>query len=503
MRIYNKKIVEWLILVLIIITFVGVIVYTNYMLDKIADSERQKITIWAEAIHQKADWMAYTEDFFSTISEDQANRANLLGQAFKKIVNSNPNEDITLYVDMIASNKTIPCVLMDEQYHITETKNIDSVELKNILSQDNLQQSLEDNGYKKIPINYYRNSYVYLYYKESYIYTQLRTMMDNLTKNFFSEVVENAPSVPVIITDSSKNEIIAYGNIDTGQIHSKVYQKTLIAEMESDNEPIKVSTGTNNYSYVFYKNSGVYTTLRFLPIIEFLLVILFAVIIYMYINRTKASEQNQVWVGMSKETAHQLGTPISSLMAWSELLKNEHIDDSILNEINKDISRLENIAQRFSKIGSDPKLVDENINTVISEFVAYFKNRTSSKVSFIVNMPQQELHANISRHLFEWVLENLCKNAVDAMNGVGNMTIDLFDNKKYIYIEISDTGKGIENKYQKNIFKPGFTTKERGWGLGLTLTQRIVNEYHKGKIELKNSVVGKGSTFKITLRKNN
>ncbi|MCR5554000.1 MAG: HAMP domain-containing histidine kinase [Bacteroidales bacterium] len=223
----------------------------------------------------------------------------------------------------------------------------------------------------------------------------------------------------------------------------------------------------------------------------------------MYINRTKASEQNQVWVGMSKETAHQLGTPISSLMAWSELLKNEHIDDSILNEINKDISRLENIAQRFSKIGSDPKLVDENINTVISEFVVYFKNRTSSKVSFIVNMPQQELHANISRHLFEWVLENLCKNAVDAMNGVGNITIDLFDNKKYIYIEISDTGKGIENKYQKDIFKPGFTTKERGWGLGLTLTQRIVNEYHKGKIELKNSVVGKGSTFKITLRKNN
>jgi signal transduction histidine kinase len=204
---------------------------------------------------------------------------------------------------------------------------------------------------------------------------------------------------------------------------------------------------------------------------------------------------------MSKETAHQLGTPISSLMAWTEILRNENVNPDILTEINKDLVRLENITQRFSKIGSIPKLELGNVNEIVANFIAYFKNRTSSKVKFNVYIPENQINAMINKHLFEWVLENLCKNAVDAMNGEGTISIYVNEDNKYIYIDVADTGKGIESKYQKSIFAAGYTTKNRGWGLGLTLAHRIICDYHRGKITLKSSAQGKGSTFRIRLAK--
>lgn len=503
MNIYGKKRAwTWAVLIIVGITFLAMVLYVNYLMDKIVEHERSKMTIWADAIHRRADLVAYTDNFFSQIAEDQERRAKLIGQAFMKIATSDIDDDITIYLDLIADNKTIPCILLDKNGCLTETNNLDSAELAAVKTPEGLKKVLAEGDYQKIPINYYEDNYIYLYYKESKIYTQLRSMLSDLLESFFSEIVNNAPSLPVIITDSTQSFVYTYGNIDSNLIRNSQLCKKVIEDMRSNNPPIKIALGANSYGYVLYQESYLMQTMRLFPIAQIIILILFACLAYFYIVRMLSLEQNQVWVGMSKETAHQLGTPISSLMAWTELLKEEeHIDKNVLMEIDKDISHLETIAQRFSKIGSISTLQVENLNVIITDFVAYFKNRTSSKVIFILNFPPYDIEVQLSKHLFEWVLENLCKNAVDAMNGAGTITITLHEDTKNVYIDVADTGKGIEPKAQKAIFKPGFTTKERGWGLGLTLTKRIINDYHKGKIELLNSVVGKGSSFRVTLKK--
>jgi signal transduction histidine kinase len=313
--------------------------------------------------------------------------------------------------------------------------------------------------------------------------------------------VDNSPALSIIVTDSTQKNVLRYGNIDTTQIDGKQYVQNLINSMISkNNPPIKISIG-NNSNYVFYAESSILKIMRLFPVILILLFCLFLTIAYLLFRFARRSEQNQIWVGMSKETAHQLGTPISSLMAWTEILKNENVNPDILKEIDKDLIRLENITQRFSKIGSMPKLEVKNINKIVVDFIDYFKNRTSAKIKFNVYTTENEINVLLNKHLFEWVLENLCKNAVDAMNGDGTVSIYVNESKKHIYIDITDTGKGIESKNQKRIFEAGYSTKSRGWGLGLTLSHRIINNYHSGKISLKRSAVGKGSTFRIKLEK--
>jgi len=310
------------------------------------------------------------------------------------------------------------------------------------------------------------------------------------------------PSLPVIITDSSQQNVLLYSNIDSLRVkNDPSYLEHLIQTMRAKNEPIRISFGGNMYVYVFYEAASTLRTLRIFPIIQLILVAIFLLVAYFLFRFARRFEQDRLWVGMSKETAHQLGTPISSLMAWSELLENENINPDIIKEINKDISRLENIAQRFSKIGSVPKLKVENINLVTSEFIFYFQSRVSSSIIFETKIPDYPIYASISKHLFEWVLENLYKNAVDAMNGIGTIGVSIQDDKHFVYIDVSDTGKGIEIKHQKTVFEPGYTTKSRGWGLGLTLSRRIIKDYHNGKIEVKNSSLNKGSTFRIKLKK--
>jgi signal transduction histidine kinase len=228
---------------------------------------------------------------------------------------------------------------------------------------------------------------------------------------------------------------------------------------------------------------------------------IFVVIAIFALLSSKKAEQNKVWVGLSKETAHQLGTPISSLMAWVEILKENHPDDDMIPEMDKDVKRLEHIAERFSKIGSLPEPKDSSMNEVLEHVVEYMRKRTSNKVDIICNVPNHDVIVKMNASLFEWVVENLCKNAVDAMEGSGQITITLTEENKYIAIEVSDTGKGIRRKDIKNVFTPGFTTKQRGWGLGLSLAKRIVEEYHNGRIFVKNSEIGKGTTFRVELKK--
>jgi len=501
MNIYYKK-RRWKIALFIIamVTFPLMIWYSNSLMDKIADDERKKVTIWADAIRRKSEMITFTNDFFQKIAKEEEIHATHIAQAMNRLSNSDGKEDITFYLDFIADNETIPIIIVDENGKVTEIRNLDEEYKQKINTPEKLQKVIIEENYNQIPIHYYEDIYYSMYYKESIIYTQLRGVLQDIIQNFITEITDNAPSLPVIVTDSSQQNIIQYSNIDSSRVEEPNYLKNRVENMRSQNQPIQIMFGEHTYGYVFHEESTILRTLRFFPIIQLLLVAIYIIIGYLMFSFIRRSEQDQVWVGMSKETAHQLGTPLSSLMAWAEILESENIHPDIVKEINKDIQRLENIAQRFSKIGSTPNLEEENINTVTIDFLSYFQSRTSSKVIFVKEIPEQPIYTQMNKYLFEWVLENLCKNAVDAMNGVGTITVKIYEDKQSTYVEISDTGKGIETKRQKTIFEPGFTTKSRGWGLGLTLAKRIVNEYHRGKIEVKNSST-KGTTFRIKLKK--
>ncbi len=274
-----------------------------------------------------------------------------------------------------------------------------------------------------------------------------------------------------------------------------------IKELASHNEELTVVL-RGNKSYVYFEDSFLLTQLKYYPYIQFAIIGLFLLVSYLLFSTFRKAEQNQVWVGMAKETAHQLGTPLSSLMAWVEYLKDKGVDNATITELNKDVRRLEIITDRFSKIGSEPELKSEEVLTLLDNLINYLKTRVSRKVTFaIVNLEEDEVFAQINKPLFEWVIENLCKNAIDAMGGNGDITVEVSEEGQQVIIDISDTGKGIPASKFKTVFEPGFTTKKRGWGLGLSLTKRIMENYHSGKIFVKQSEIDKGTTFRIVLNK--
>ncbi|MGZ4100141.1 MAG: sensor histidine kinase [Bacteroidia bacterium] len=254
-------------------------------------------------------------------------------------------------------------------------------------------------------------------------------------------------------------------------------------------------------NYIFYAEAEILTKLRLYPYVQFGVIGLFLVIAYILFSTARKAEQDQVWVGMSKETAHQLGTPLSSLMAWNEHLRELGVDENIVNEMQRDVKRLDTITDRFSKIGSQPVLTLENVNTILTNAIEYLKSRTSKNVKYSLLLPEENLQAHVCVPLFEWVIENLCKNAVDAMDGKGEITVTLKDIPEALYIDVKDTGKGIPKSKFKTVFEPGYTTKKRGWGLGLSLCKRIIENYHGGKIFVLNSEVNKGTTFRIEMKR--
>jgi signal transduction histidine kinase len=485
---------------LAVLMFPFMLWYSNTLMDKIAHAEQQKVKLWVDAIHRRADLLSYNDKLFEIITANEKNTANFMAQAFHKILSA--DEDISFYADFITENTTIPLILIDEKERITSTKNIDSNLMQRIDTAIHLNILLDEEGFQCLPINFYGNRFVYLHYKESIILTRLKIYFNDLVQNFLDEIVKNSPDLPVLVTDNSKSVVLISGNINASSFDTPEKRAKLIASMESANPPV-VITIDNKPGYVFYRESNTLKMIRIFPFIQLIIAGIFVFFSWLLLRYSRRSEQNQIWIGMSKETAHQLGTPLSSLMAWAEILKEEKTAPEIVTEIEKDISRLENVAQRFSKIGSEPKLEPQNVGEIITNFLEYFKNRTSSKINFQLDIPTGNIVVQLNKYLFEWVLENLLKNAVDAMNGVGTIFVSLKNDnkKKYIFVDVTDTGKGIESKLQKTIFLPGITTKQRGWGLGLTLARRIIKNYHKGKLELKSSQIGKGATFRVSLRK--
>ena len=330
---------------------------------------------------------------------------------------------------------------------------------------------------------------------------------DNTDLTLVLDVIQGNTTIPVIVIDSN-GHVNDYRNIvmnTESAADSEKYVKDYSQRLYERGKYIRInlddSTKNNDYQLVCYDESTLLKRLSQYPYWQLGIVMIFVVVAIFALLSSKKAEQNKVWVGLSKETAHQLGTPISSLMAWVEVLKENHPDDEMIPEMDKDVKRLERIAERFSKIGSLPEPKDRSMNEVINHVVDYMRKRTSNKVEIIYQVPDYDVIVKMNASLFEWVIENLCKNAVDAMEGCGKITLTLTDETKHVAIEVSDNGKGIRKKDIKNVFKPGFTTKQRGWGLGLSLAKRIVEEYHKGRIYVKTSELGKGTTFRIELKR--
>jgi two-component system, sporulation sensor kinase D len=321
---------------------------------------------------------------------------------------------------------------------------------------------------------------------------------ENTDISFLSSIIEENTSIPVILTDvdnrmiSSKNIQEPNGKIEEFYIHE-------IDRLRAKHDPMVVKID-NTTQYIYYDDSLLLKQLFYFPYIQFGVIIVFLVIAFFAFFTTVKAEQNQVWVGLSKETAHQLGTPISSLLAWVDLLKLRHQEDKLIGEMEKDVNRLRIIAERFSKIGSKPDLQSADLNQVLLNAVQYMSNRSSQKVAIECHFRNEEIiYANVNIPLFEWVIENLCKNAIDAMNGNGRIDLDIQKSNQEIIIDVKDTGKGLERSKYKLIFTPGFTTKARGWGLGLSLVKRIIEEYHGGKIFVKQSEINVGTVFRIIL----
>lgn len=329
---------------------------------------------------------------------------------------------------------------------------------------------------------------------------------ENTDLNLVLKVINENNTIPVIVTDSKRNVQI-YRNVDLKGVNFEDSMKNaeaISSKLLDDGKYIRIYLDDSlktDYINVCYDDSVILKRLSTYPYIQLGVVMLFVVVAIFALLTSKKAEQNKVWVGLSKETAHQLGTPISSLMAWTEILKENYPEDELIPEMDKDVKRLELIAERFSKIGSLPEPVPSSLMDVMTHVIDYMDRRTSSKVKFIKDFPDNDIIVKINSSLFEWVIENLCKNAVDAMEGCGTITLHVGETASKVIIEVTDTGKGIKKKNIRNVFKPGFTTKKRGWGLGLSLAKRIVEEYHKGRIFVKNSEIGKGTTFRIELTK--
>ena len=386
-----------------------------------------------------------TNKLVKELKSEETKKIEIWAQATKQLVNSYSQGDFSLAIKVVSENRNIPVILVDECDSILETRNI----------------------------NYFSNSDSIILNK----YEKIRYDINPLQKDS-------------LITIKAKRLLKKY----------KSFLRETLKEMRaSDDDPIEINF-IGDKQWIYYADSELLNNLRYYPIYQLFFIFIFVFIGYMVFSSARKSEQNQVWAGMAKETAHQIATPLSSLMAWIELIKNEKNEDMVF-EMKKDLNRLETIADRFSKIGSKPKLERHEIISIIEKSVRYLKSRLSQNTEFIIENTEGKLFTNINKTLLEWVIENICKNAVDAMQGKGKIKIAINQNDSTIQIIIKDTGKGIDKLLISDIFKPGVTSKARGWGLGLSLSKRIIEDYHKGKLFLLESNAQNGTSFAIVLPK--
>ena len=473
--------------------------YTNSLVKRFALQEQRQMAMWAEAVQSHVELMNYAEVFFNEVSNQESKRVELLSKAYRNFLAADDNENIAIYLDIIQSNISIPVVITDSEDNITLSINMP----KKFQNKEyfDIEMQNEFDIYPPIKIDIYGKT-SFLYYNESLIYTELRAVLDDMFTLFINDVSDNAAGVPVIILDHSQKEILSYGNLDSSQMNNSDYVNKQLSIMSSENMPIEVNYLDGEKAYIYYRSSDLLRTVSYFPIVQILVFVFFIMVAYLLFSYARRSEQNQVWAGMAKETAHQIGTPLTSLIGWIELLKLQETPFIGTLEMEKDIDRMKVITERFSKIGSIPTLENRDVVTSVNETMLYLKRRFSNnKFEFELNIPDREILVPLDAALFSWVLENLTKNALDAMEDHGKLIVEMTEDIENVYIDISDTGKGMQRSMFKQIFQPGFTSKKRGWGLGLSLARRIIEDYHKGKIFVKSSTVGQGTTFRVALRK--
>jgi signal transduction histidine kinase len=469
--------------------------YSNRIVNQIRQEETLKVKNWSSAVKRQAYLVNFQAKIFAEFRAEEQKKASLLGSAYRTIQNPSISMDqVDLPLEIIRSNETVPILLFDmeadtliaasqlpEPQRTGEKFYIDSLraEMKNSFD------PIEFDG-----VN------IAVYYDESNIFRKLQRNFSEIDQEFFN-LIESTGTIPIVLTDSTKKTVIRKSQVEEDLTQAPILQVTL-ERMEEANEPIKLDL-PDGTRYVYFDDSEAVKNLRLFPIIQFILIGVFLLTAYLIFSTFRKAEQNQVWVGMAKETAHQLGTPLSSLMAWSALLETQGVDASTIKEINKDIDRLNTVTDRFSKIGSSPELKPTHIPLAVQELMDYLKSRVSKKVAITVHPTNDLPEVKINKPLFGWAVENIVKNAIDAMEGSGKLDITMGQQPEMVWIEIKDTGKGIPKNQWLSVFAPGYTTKKRGWGLGLTLVKRIIEEYHGGRIFVKESAPGEGTTFRIEL----
>ena len=477
--------------------------YTNVLVKKVAAEERKKVELWADAVRNRAELVKYTEKLFERLKTEERKRAEIWAEATQNLSKTEDGDALSFYLKLVRENITIPAIIVDDKNQINYVTNIDTIGFgSNNIFSDKVKKAFS--AHPPIEIDDGFSSKYYIYYQDSRVFSELREVLDNIIKSFISEVVVNSASVPVIVADKNNTRVIASGNLEQKILADTSAMLQLARSMASENTPLEIDLPDYGKCSIYYQGSFLLTQLKYYPVIQFSIIALFMIVAYFLFNFSRRAEQNQVWVGMSKETAHQLGTPLSSLIAWIEILRIKGIDEETLGEMGKDIKRLEIITERFSKIGSKPELHPQDLEQVLEESIGYMRPRTSRKISIeLKNLLTEEerMIVKLNVPLFDWVIENLFRNAIDAIETSGSLEISFGEKGKYAYIDVSDTGKGIPKSKIETIFQPGYTSKKRGWGLGLSLAKRIIEEYHKGKIYVKHSELGKGTTFRILIPK--
>lgn len=532
MNLYHKK-QRWKIALLAFaILMVGLSLWFSWsIVDKVQDREVDRVQQWADAVKRKSELVNLTNHAFDELSsaisklqEKEHQKVEMWSYAIEEMNRLDPSDNFDFVLKILRANSTIPMIMTDMEDNIVSSYNlqmIDSAIVRSVrerhpdagrsfqdsvykaAKQDSLTQYVREWQLNREPLEidlFYGEKQKVIYFDSIALRTEkliaLQYSRDSLVKAFGDELITNEYLVPVLFINRSTRQVLAtnmpeYDSTNTGE---------LVSRLAASNDSILVDLGNNNNGVIYYEHSPELTQMKYFPLVQFLIIGLFMLIAYLVFSTFRKAEQDQVWVGMAKETAHQLGTPISSLMAWNEILKSQGVEESITSEVDKDIDRLNTVTNRFSKIGSEAELQLHNVTEVVQQSVDYLRSRISSKVELNFSDHAKNSDAMINPPLLEWVIENITKNAVDSMEGQGMISVEISRSENEIHIDISDTGKGIPANKIKTVFQPGYTTKKRGWGLGLSLVKRIVEDFHRGKVFVLRSEINQGTTFRISLR---
>lgn len=529
MNLYHKK-QRWKIALLgVAILLVAASLWFSFnIVDKVQQREVDRVEQWADAVKRKSELVNLTNNAFDELSEAlkelkerDRQKVEMWSMAMEE-VNKNLS-DYSFVLKILGQNNSVPVIITDMEENVVSSYNLSSLDTiiqRNIRREyPDANKKFTDSVYKKTKADslvayvafwqldhppleidlFYGEKQKVFYFDSIYFKTQklnaLEYRRDSLIEAFSDELVNNEYLVPVFFIDADSRKVLATNRQD----YDSTSANELIQILNESGDSIIVSLGSSKTGVIYYEHSKEVTQMKFFPIVQFFIIGLFVLIAYLAFSTFRKAEQDQVWAGMAKETAHQLGTPISSLMAWNQLLEGKGIDASITSEIDKDLDRLNMVTNRFSKIGSEGVLENANIVEVVENAINYLRHRISDKIGLELVSEKKEIAVQLNVSLIEWAVENIVKNAVDSMEGQGSITLKIHQLEDDVIIDIKDNGKGIAASKLKSVFRPGYTTKKRGWGLGLSLVKRIIEEFHKGKVFVLQSEIGQGTTFRIQL----